>query len=123
VQEKLNALIEKQCASIPKTIEAVGVQLQSVMESGAGSKDALEQTRALVHQLKGISGTAGFTEICEAATALYDCLDLPAHECRPTSEVELEEAMALHQKLADVARDVRPATSWLYTSITNDGVG
>jgi HPt (histidine-containing phosphotransfer) domain-containing protein len=123
VQDKLNALIEKQCASIPKTVEAIGVQLQSVMESGANSTDALEHANALVHQLKGISGTAGFTEICEAATALYDCLELPAHECRPPTGVELEQAMALYRKLADLGRNVRPAASWLYTSISNEGVG
>ena len=115
MQEQLNLLIEKHCASIQGTVSEIGNLLKQIStNSSANGLAIVQDAEALAHQLKGSSGTAGFREICEAATALDDHLKVL---CRGEAESVangMGESMKLFGRLDQATRGVTPSASTLY---------
>jgi HPt (histidine-containing phosphotransfer) domain-containing protein len=114
VREKLNLLLEKHCVTIKSTVERVGEHLKRARDSDAEAVQAIEEAAALAHQLKGSSGTAGFHDICAAATALNDHLkDLSAHGNAPLRP-GVNRAIDLYERLSSVSQAASPQSSSLY---------
>lgn len=112
VQEKLNQLLEKHCVTIKNNVELLGAYLKRAREDD-DPLQALNDAAALAHQLKGSSGTAGFHDICVAATALNGHLsELTA--ARRVPHPDLQRAMELYDRLSGVSQAAHPQTSALY---------
>lgn len=114
MREKLNLLLEKHCVTIKTNVGLVGEHLNRARQDGAAPREALREAGALAHQLKGSSGTAGFHDICVAATALYDHLNaIAAREDAPLHQ-GVHQAIELYEKLSRVAQAASPQSSALY---------
>jgi HPt (histidine-containing phosphotransfer) domain-containing protein len=115
MQEKLNRLIEKHCASIKHTVSQVGGLLAQIRDGAASAPlDSVCEAEALAHQLKGSTGTVGFREVCEAATALDDHLKIL---CRADSEAVINgigDTMLLFDRLSAIVSTITPSASTLY---------
>jgi HPt (histidine-containing phosphotransfer) domain-containing protein len=117
VQEKLNLLLEKHCATIKNTVEVVGDHLKRARDDGADQWPAIEEAAALSHQLKGSSGTAGFRDICVAATALNDHLKNLNAQGDTDIRLAVERGLELYEKLSIAAQAANPQTSSLYMAM------
>jgi chemotaxis protein histidine kinase CheA len=114
MREKLNLLLEKHCVTIKNNVERLGKHLSGARRDGASSREALREANALAHQLKGSSGTAGFHDICVAATALYDHLNaIAALEGAPLRQ-GVNQAIELYERLSVASRAASPHSSALY---------
>ena len=114
MREKLNLLLEKHFVTIKNNVELVGVHLRRARQEAAAPQDALKEAGALAHQLKGSSGTAGFHDICVAATALYDHLNaIRALEDAPLRQ-GVHQAIELYERLSHASRAASPQSSTLY---------
>jgi HPt (histidine-containing phosphotransfer) domain-containing protein len=115
VREKLNLLLEKHCVTIKKNVELLGEHLSRAQQDGvASAQEALREANALAHQLKGSSGTAGFHDICVAATALYDHLKgISEHDDAPFRE-GVRQAIELYARLSRASKAATPQSSTLY---------
>ncbi len=115
MQEQLNLLIEKHCASIQGTVAEIGELLKRVDTNSSTNGLTIDHdAEALAHQLKGSSGTAGFREISVAATALDDHLKVL---CRGEAESVaggMGKAMELFGRLDQATRGITPSASSLY---------
>jgi HPt (histidine-containing phosphotransfer) domain-containing protein len=109
MREKLNLLLVKHCASIKNTVGLLGQHLREIGQGDVRSAQGLEDAVALAHQLKGSSGTAGFQDICTAATVLYN--HLKAGNGRLP---EMQQTMALYERLDAATGAADPTTSSLY---------
>lgn len=117
MREKLNLLLVKHCATIKNSVGLLGQHLQGIGQGSAASQQALEDAVALAHQLKGSSGTAGFQDICAAATALHD--HLKALNARSGADrPEMQQVIGLYGVLDAAAREAHPQTSSLYLVTT-----
>jgi chemotaxis protein histidine kinase CheA len=114
VREKLNLLLEKHVVTIKKNVELVGEQLSRARQDATASREALKEAGALAHQLKGSSGTAGFHDICVAATALYNHLNAISGQGDAPLRQGVHEAIELYEKLSLVSRAASPQSSALY---------
>jgi HPt (histidine-containing phosphotransfer) domain-containing protein len=118
VREKLNLLLEKHCVTIKNTVERVGEHLERARDDGADPQQAVEDAADLAHQLKGSSGTAGFNDICVAATALHDHLKDLSERGDTLLRPGLHRAMELYARLSSVSQAARPQSSALYLVIS-----
>jgi chemotaxis protein histidine kinase CheA len=114
VQDKLNALLEKHCATIKENVETVGQLLRQAGAGGPSALDTFEQARGLAHQLKGSSGTAGFKDICTAAITLYDHLNRVKDADRAAISSIIPQALVLFEPLQRATLSATPRTSSLY---------
>lgn len=114
MQEKLNLLLEKHCVTIKNNVDLLGGHLNRARQNGAAPQNALSDAGALAHQLKGSSGTAGFHDICVAATALYDHLNaIKGREDAPLRE-GVHQAIELYERLDRASKAASPQSSTLY---------
>ena len=114
MREKLNLLLEKHCVTIKNNVELLGEHLNRARQNGAAPQDALSDAGALAHQLKGSSGTAGFHDICVAATALNDHLNaIKGREGAPLRQGVIE-AIELYESLSRASKAASPQSSALY---------
>ena len=117
MREKLNALLEKHCVTIKSSVVTLGEHLTRAREDGAAPAEAVTDAIALAHQLKGSSGTAGFHDICGAATELYEHLkQIKGSEGAPMRE-GMAQAAALYETLHRVSQVASPQTSALYLAM------
>ncbi len=120
MQEQLNRLIEKHCASIRASVAKLGEILGHIAKgANLDPLAALQEAEALAHQLKGSCGTAGFLEISEAATALDDHLKAmcktPAHSVNQG----MRDALRLFEALSVATASIHPGASRLYNLAPN----
>jgi len=113
VREKLNLLLEKHCVTIKRNVELIGEHLDRAQQAEEGPAQALSDAIALAHQLKGSSGTAGFHDICVAATALNDHLSAITRDDAPLRQ-DLSRAVELFETLSRASRAASPQSSALY---------
>jgi HPt (histidine-containing phosphotransfer) domain-containing protein len=114
VREKLNLLLEKHCVTIKNNVELLGEHLNRAQQDGAAPQDALSDAGALAHQLKGSSGTAGFHDICVAATALNDHLNAIKGRAGAPLRQGVIEAIELYESLSRASKAASPQSSALY---------
>lgn len=114
MREKLNLLLEKHCVTIKKNVEMLGEHLSRARQDGAASQEALREANALAHQLKGSSGTAGFHDICVAATALYDHLKAISGRDGAPLRQGVQQAIELYARLSRASKAASPQSSTLY---------
>jgi HPt (histidine-containing phosphotransfer) domain-containing protein len=114
VQDKLNDLIERHCETIKRTVQTIGDMLSAIAGGADDPLGVVTEAEALVHQLKGGAGTAGFGEISRTATALDDQLKLLCRGSANEVSSHLVKAMELFQALDAAAREATPSTSVLY---------
>ena len=112
MQEKLNLLLEKHCVTIKRNVELIGEHLDRAQQA-EGPAQALSDAVALAHQLKGSSGTAGFHDICVAATALNDHLSAITRDDAPLRQ-DLSRAVELFKTLSRASPAASPQSSALY---------
>ena len=113
MQEKLNQLLEKHCVTIKNNVELLGAYLKRAREED-DLLQALNDAAALAHQLKGSSGTAGFHDICVAATALNGHLSELTARGEAHSHQDLQRVIELYDKLSSVSQAAHPQSSALY---------
>ena len=114
MREKLNLLLEKHCVTIKNNVDMLGAHLNRARLNGTAPQDALSDAGALAHQLKGSSGTAGFHDICVAATVLYDHLNaIRGREDAPLRE-GVHQAIELYERLNHASKAASPQSSALY---------
>ena len=114
MREKLNLLLEKHCVTIKKNVELLGEHLSRAQQDGVASQEALREANALAHQLKGSSGTAGFHDICVAATALYDHLKAISEREDAPLRQGVRQAIELYARLSRASKAASPQSSTLY---------
>ncbi len=114
MQDKLSTVIEKHCETIKASVDSLGAMLEDLARHAADPQERLGQAKALSHQLKGSSGTAGFMEIGAAATALDAHLGQLRGGALPDSAAGIAQAMTLYQELYRIASSTTPCCSWLY---------
>lgn len=114
MREKLNLLLEKHCVTIKKNVELLGEHLSRAQLDGAASQEALREANALAHQLKGSSGTAGFHDICVAATALYDHLKTISERDGAPLRQGVQQSIELYARLSRASKAASPQSSTLY---------
>lgn len=115
MREKLNLLLERHCGTIKHDIELIGEHLRQAGQFEAGSLQALKDAAALTHQLKGSSGTAGFNDICVAATALNAHLGTMAPE-NEALHYGMARAVEIFETLRRASDSARPQSSSLYVA-------
>ena len=113
MREKLNLLLEKHCVTIKESVGLLGEHLYRAREDGTAPREALREANALAHQLKGSSGTAGFHDICAAATVLYSHLNAMARDGAQPGE-GVDQAIELYQHLSRASKEASPQSSSLY---------
>jgi HPt (histidine-containing phosphotransfer) domain-containing protein len=115
MQAQLNALLERHCKTIKASVTTLGLQLAAIAEgSPAEPLAAIEEAEALAHQLKGSTGTAGFHDICRAATALDDHLKTMCAGDAGSVAAGIGEARRLFEGLDQAAQAATPGASSLY---------
>ncbi|WP_088343103.1 MULTISPECIES: Hpt domain-containing protein [Rhodomicrobium] len=116
MQDKLNEIIERHCEAIKRNAEEMRDMLAAVAAGETLPAAGIEEVEALAHQLKGGSGTAGFSEISRAATALDDYLKRLL--AGPEAEIVagMATALALSAELSRLAKLAGPASSKLYAA-------
>jgi chemotaxis protein histidine kinase CheA len=114
MREKLNLLLEKHCVTIKNNVELVGEHLHRAREDSGAPREALKAANALAHQLKGSSGTAGFHDICVAATALYNHLNAIAAHDDAALHHGVHQAIELYETLKRASKAASPQSSALY---------
>lgn len=115
MQEQLNLLIEKHCASIKNSVSELGDLLNKVQDAASSAPlETVREAEALAHQLKGSTGTAGFREVSGAATALDDHLKVLCRTSPENITQEMGEAMQLFGQLSAIVTAITPSSSTLY---------
>lgn len=115
MQDQLNALLERHCKTIKASVTTLGLQLAAIADGSMPEPlAAIGEAEALAHQLKGSTGTAGFHDVCRAATALDDHLKLLCRGNAPGIAAGMGEAIRLFECLDQAARAATPGTSSLY---------
>ncbi len=118
MQKQLNAVIEKHCETIKTSVATLGKLLDEVAAGAATDPlNTIQDAEGLAHQLKGSSGTAGFRDISQTATALDDHLKIL---CRGSADVlpaGIGQAMTLYRLLDEVTQPATPHTSTLYRAV------
>lgn len=118
MQLQLNALLERHCMAIKASVTMLGHQLAAIAEGSAAEPlAAIEEAEALTHQLKGSTGTAGFHDICRAATALDDHLKTLCAGDAGSLAAGMGEAVRLFESLDQAARAATPGASSLYGTV------
>jgi HPt (histidine-containing phosphotransfer) domain-containing protein len=118
MQLQLNALLERHCMAIKASVTMLGHQLAAIAEGPAAEPlAAIEEAEALAHQLKGSTGTAGFHDICRAATALDDHLKVLCRSNTGSIAAGMGEAIRLFEGLDRAARAATPSASSLYGTV------
>ena len=118
MQAQLNALLERHCMAIKASVTMLGHQLAAIAEaSPAEPLAAIEEAEALTHQLKGSTGTAGFHDVCRAATALDDHLKTLCDGDARSLPAGMGEAVRLFESLDRAAQAATPGASSLYGTV------
>jgi chemotaxis protein histidine kinase CheA len=115
MQDRLNALLVKNWESIKVSVAELGKMLADIAAGAAADPLSEVQTaEALAHQLKGSSGTAGFHDVCRAATMLDDYLKVLCRGDAATALAGISGAVSLFHTLDRIAQGTTPGSSRLY---------
>jgi chemotaxis protein histidine kinase CheA len=108
--------LSKHCTTINGQVDAIACSLHEVcclrVDQAAPIKSALE----IVHQIKGTSGSMGYSDVSAAAARLELCLKGLETPGGPVSSVQLEAALVLLGALQQMARSATPEMSPLYNA-------
>jgi HPt (histidine-containing phosphotransfer) domain-containing protein len=115
MQDQLNAIITKYCETIEPNVHVIGRLLGEAAQGISEPLTAIRQAEALTHQLKGSSGTAGFVEIAEAATALDNQLKKLCQNGASSEPGAIDTVSELYRSLEQLARIATPTSSSLYS--------
>jgi len=119
LQEQLRALIERHCVTLREHVDAVGRNLRRSFGPPEGDLDALAEAESLAHQLKGSSGSIGFSQVSAAATTLDDHLKTLCALGGRMNEAQRARLFELYDELRTIAEAISPEKSTLYHATLN----
>lgn len=112
--QQIRALLQKHCSTIRELVETMVSLSAQVSDSSADSGELVARLEGLAHQLKGSSGSIGFSGISAKATQLDDCLKRIVHNDRGLDAADWQASVSLLDELRRLAGDVVPEKSALY---------
>lgn len=115
IQEQLRVLLTRHCASINADVDTIGRSLSDVLDPDANQAASIRNALAVVHQIKGTSGSMGYPALSAAAGRLEGCLKGLEPQAGRISAGELQPVMIDLRALERQARSMTPEVSPLYS--------
>ena len=114
MQEAFRALIDTYCGTLARQLEEIGSHLDDARSGSGDRRHALAGALDLSHQIAGLSGTMGFSDIGTAAAQLEALLMKANKGPGPSSPDDIRLISDLFETLNQTACDVKPEQSTLY---------
>ncbi len=115
IQEQLRVLLARHCASLSADVDMIARSLSEVLNPNANQAVSISNALAVVHQIKGTSGSMGYPALSDAAARLEGCLKDLEPRAGYISEGDLQSAMIDLRALEQQARSATPEVSPLYS--------
>jgi HPt (histidine-containing phosphotransfer) domain-containing protein len=113
VQEQMRDLLKRYCTRLFGQLETLDQLLSQSCGIDTHSSAPLTEAQNITHEMKGTSGSLGFSDIAAAASALDNDLKRLARQgC--VSRSQLRNSRALFARLREVASQATPQKSALY---------
>jgi chemotaxis protein histidine kinase CheA len=106
----------KHCTTINSQVDTIQRSLHEVCGSRADQAESIKNALEIAHQIKGTSGSMGYSDVSAAATRLELCLKGLKTPGGRVSSVQLEAALVLLGALQQIARSTTPEMSPLYNA-------
>ena len=119
MQNELRVLIERHCATIRQYTDAIGGYLKEGLFGDTVSRQALIEAEKVAHQLKGSSGSIGFSDVSAAAASLDDQLKTLCAEDNDIPRQEREKVAGLFEVLDELSKTLAPEQSTLLRRIAH----
>lgn len=114
MQAALRTLISSYCETLTDQIVEITGHLNDLQHCNADQKHALSRSLDLVHQITGLSGSMGYSEISEKSAPLEKYIRSLDTAGTCPDDAQLSQLLELFQALKDLTQAVTPEASALY---------
>jgi HPt (histidine-containing phosphotransfer) domain-containing protein len=110
-QERMRDLLKRYCTKLFGQLEILDQLLSQ--SCGIDAQSLLTEAQNITHEMRGTSGSLGYSDIAAAASALDNNLILLARRDR-VSQSQLQISKALFARLREIASQATPQKSAFY---------
>ena len=113
-QDQLRALLRKHCGTINELVDRMAGLSAQLSDASGDPTTLVAEIRDIAHQVKGSSGSIGFSGISEAAAQLHSQLQHLIQGGNHLESSDWQTSLSLISELQRLAKDATPERSTLY---------